>query len=53
MTRKEKFIQERKERLERQSQEFLAKIRGQQSPTQQRLFEKMGTVLKVSKPDKY
>jgi hypothetical protein len=50
MKTREEFEKERKENKERKQQAFLAKIRGQRSPNQQRLFERMGITVKVSKP---
>jgi hypothetical protein len=56
---KEEFIKERGEKREREDQARVARLRASQienqtpnqSPNQRRLFEKMGVVLRVKKPE--
>jgi hypothetical protein len=51
MKTREEFIKEFKLKKQQDEQARLARLRGQKSPSQVRLFEKMGMRLRVSNPD--
>jgi hypothetical protein len=50
MKTKDEFIKEFKLKKQQDEQARLARLRGQKSPNQVRLFEKMGMRLRVSNP---
>jgi hypothetical protein len=50
MKTREEFIKEFKLKKQQDEQARLARLRGQKSPNQVRLFEKMGMMLLVSNP---